>query len=60
MFAKDFENHTLESIKSELKEVNEKSKYPLILGVDEEGGYVTRVSRFKNFREEKFNHKYGK
>lgn len=54
LFAKDFENHTLESIKSELKEVNEKSKYPLILGVDEEGGYVTRVSRFKNFREEKF------
>ena len=54
LFAKDFENHTLDSIKSELKEVNEKSKYPLILGVDEEGGYVTRVSRFKNFREEKF------
>lgn len=54
LFAKDFENHTKESITNELKQLQEKSKYPLILGVDEEGGYVTRISRFKNFRSEKF------
>ena len=54
LFAKDFENHTKESIKKELDTAQSINKYPLILGVDEEGGYVTRISRFTNFREEKF------
>ncbi|MBR3199644.1 MAG: beta-hexosaminidase [Bacilli bacterium] len=54
LFAKDFENHTKESIKEELTSLQNNNKYPLILGVDEEGGFVTRVSRFKNFREERF------
>lgn len=54
LFARDFENHTKDSIKKELNNLQEESKTPLILGVDEEGGYVTRVSRFKNFRDEKF------
>ena len=54
LFAKDFENHTKESIKEELTNLQNNNKYPLILGVDEEGGFVTRVSRFKNFREERF------
>ena len=54
LFAKDFENHTKESIKKELENAQERNKYKLILGVDEEGGYVTRVSRFKAFRNEKF------
>ena len=54
LFAKDFNNHTKESMKEELDNLQEISKYPLIIGVDEEGGYVTRVSRYKEFREEKF------
>ena len=54
LFARDFENHTKDSIKEELTNLQNNNKYPLILGVDEEGGYVTRVSRFKAFREEKF------
>lgn len=54
LFAKDFQDHTKESIKTELSNANKKGKYPLILGVDEEGGYVTRVSRFEKFRSEKF------
>lgn len=54
LFAKDIENHTKETIKEELSNANKKSKYPLILAVDEEGGFVTRVSRFKEFRDEKF------
>lgn len=54
LFAKDFENHTKESIKEELDNDQRVSKYPLILAVDEEGGVVTRVSRFKEFRDEKF------
>lgn len=54
LFAKDFENHTKTSIKNELDQAQNLNKYPLILGVDEEGGYVTRVSRFSSFRNEKF------
>ena len=54
MFAKDFQNHTKESIKEEIKNNQSKNKYPLIIAVDEEGGFVTRISRFKEFRNEKF------
>ncbi len=54
LFAKDFEGHTKSSIKSELESHQKSSKIPLIFGVDEEGGYVTRVSRYSNFRESKF------
>lgn len=54
LFAKDFENHTKDSIKKELDNNQKINKYPLILGVDEEGGFVTRVSRFSSFRNEKF------
>ena len=54
LFAKDFENHTKESIRSELSSLQNKQKYPLLIAVDEEGGYVTRVSLFKAFRNEKF------
>lgn len=54
LFAKDFQNHSKESIKKELEERQKLSKIPLVLAVDEEGGYVTRVSRFPQFRSEKF------
>ena len=54
LFAKDFENQTKESIKNEITNAQNMNKYPLIMAVDEEGGYVTRISRFKAFREEKF------
>ncbi len=54
LFAKDFDNHTKKSIKEELSSLNKNSKIPLVFAVDEEGGYVTRVSRYKAFRDEKF------
>ena len=54
LFAKDFNNHTKESISSEISNLQNNSKYPLIIAVDEEGGYVTRVSRYSNFRSEMF------
>ena len=54
LFAKDFQNHTKDSIKKEISNNQELNKYKLIIAVDEEGGYVTRVSRFPSFREEKF------
>lgn len=54
MFAKDFKDETKESIKKKIDDLQSISKIPLIIAVDEEGGYVTRVSRYTNFREEKF------
>lgn len=54
LFAKDFQNHTKDSIKKEIFHNQELNKYKLIMAVDEEGGYVTRVSRFPAFRSEKF------
>ena len=55
LFAKDIENHTKESLLKELTSLQEKNKYPLIIGVDEEGGTVTRVSRFPAFRINRFD-----
>lgn len=54
LFAKDFENQTTDSMKKELANDQKLNKYPLIIGVDEEGGFVTRVSRFTPFRSERF------
>ena len=54
LFAKDFENHAKESIKAQLDTCQQASGTPLIIGVDEEGGVVTRISRFTNFRSERF------
>lgn len=54
LFARDFQDQTKESMKNELAELQKISKFPLVFGVDEEGGIVTRISRFPNFRKEKF------
>lgn len=54
LFAKDFANHDKNSILQELEDNQKLSKIPLIFGVDEEGGIVTRVSRYPQFRSEKF------
>lgn len=54
LFAKDFQNHTKVTIKKEIDAKQGISKIPLALAVDEEGGYVTRVSRFPAFRSERF------
>lgn len=54
LFGKDFENKTKEDIISELTNNQSHSKISLFLGVDEEGGLVTRVSSYANFRDSKF------
>ena len=54
LFAKDFETHTKESLKNELEANQAKNPYKLIIGVDEEGGFVTRISRYPNYRTEKY------
>lgn len=54
LFAKDFQNETKNSIISKLKSCQEASTTKLFLAVDEEGGTVTRVSRYPAFRSSKF------
>lgn len=54
LFGRDFDNKTKSKIISELKNDQKASKIKMILGVDEEGGTVVRVSSHKAFRSSKF------
>lgn len=54
LFARDFRDETVESIKEKLNENQKNSKIKMFLAVDEEGGSVVRVSGFEQFREEPF------
>lgn len=54
LFAQDFEDKTPEELSAELSELQQTSMIPLLLAVDEEGGTVVRISKFTQFRGEKF------
>lgn len=54
MFGTDFENSAPDTFRDMVSNYNEKSKYPLLIGVDEEGGTVVRASKYPQFREESF------
>lgn len=54
LFARDFKNETKDSIREKLQNCQNASKINLILGVDEEGGSVVRVSAYPAFRSSKF------
>ncbi len=54
LFASDFEGETPETITAELASFQENSDIPLLLGVDEEGGSVVRVSKYPSLAEYKF------
>ena len=54
LFARDFEGKTKEQVKDNIKSYQDKAKIPLLIGVDEEGGTVTRISRFTAFRSSRF------
>ncbi len=54
LFARDFENETPASVKKTIGGYQSVSKIPMLITVDEEGGTVTRVSRYKAFRSSKF------
>ena len=54
LFGRDFDNETPETILEELEDNQAASKINLILGVDEEGGTVVRVSNHTAFRSTKF------
>lgn len=54
MFGNDFKDLTKDEVINKIKSYQDKSKYPLIIGVDEEGGTVVRVSSNKNLSSEKY------
>ena len=54
MFERHFKNETPASIKEKLSKLQKESKIPLLIGVDEEGGSVCRISNNPVFRKEKF------
>lgn len=54
LFSRDFENKTKEEVISNITSYQDAAKIPLLIGVDEEGGTVNRISKYKEFRDEPF------
>ena len=54
LFSRDFENKTKKEVINNISSYQENAEIPLLIGVDEEGGTVTRISKYKEFREEPF------
>lgn len=54
LFGVDFKNKTKEQVTKEIANNQSNSKIKLLIAVDEEGGSVTRVSSYTNFRASKF------
>lgn len=50
LFARDFANQTPASVKSTIAGYQNVSKTPMLIGVDEEGGTVVRISKYPAFR----------
>lgn len=50
LFGDDFKEKTKNDIKTTLSGYQEKAKIPLLIGVDEEGGTVNRISKYSAFR----------
>lgn len=54
LFAGNFEYETVDSLSAKMAALQGQSKYGLLTAVDEEGGTVTRISRFPQFRADTF------
>ena len=54
LFAQDFEDQTQDSMTETLAQYQAAAPTPLLLAVDEEGGSVTRISRYLAFRSAPF------
>ncbi len=54
LFADQFEDKTPNQVKLNIEDYQAASKIPLLIGVDEEGGTVNRVSRYQAFRDTPF------
>lgn len=48
LFGRDTENETADSLKAKIKSYQSATDIPLLIGADEEGGTVTRISRNPN------------
>ena len=55
LFGEDFENQSMESMRQTIAAYQAAAEKPLLIAVDEEGGDVTRVSRYSPFRERRFS-----
>lgn len=54
LFAKDFDGKTPETVRKMLNRYQDTADIPMLFSVDEEGGNVTRISRFPAFRSTPF------
>ncbi|MBO5197178.1 MAG: beta-hexosaminidase [Lachnospiraceae bacterium] len=54
LFGNDFKDGTPESVTAVIQSYQDAVKIPLLIGVDEEGGTVNRVSRYSAFRKSPF------
>lgn len=54
VFARDFENMTPGSFAAQMEDIQSAVPLGLLFAVDEEGGSVVRVSKFPQYRDEKF------
>lgn len=50
LFACDFGSYSRDQVQSHIQNYQKAAKIPMIIGVDEEGGTVNRVSLYKQFR----------
>lgn len=55
LFSRDFKNRSPKELRELLDSCQAASAVPLLLGVDEEGGTVTRVSRYPQYRDQPFD-----
>lgn len=55
LFARDFRGKMPEQVKEEIAGYQSTALIPMLIGVDEEGGTVTRISQNPAFRAEKFS-----
>lgn len=54
LFARDFNGLTPDEVKDNIRAYQMASTYPLLIGIDEEGGTVVRASKYQQHRYEKF------
>lgn len=50
LFGQDFKDKTKADAAADIQSYQDAAKVPMLIAVDEEGGTVNRVSRYKNFR----------
>lgn len=54
LFGNDFKDKTTADVTAQIQKCQEASHIPMLIGVDEEGGTVNRVSKYTAFRSEPF------